>query len=93
MKKNFYIIFISFLFSIILWVSISLSNDYYTTIEAPVKIIDFPSGYSSGSSMPEKISIKVKGKGWKLIALNIAAAQNLCNTGRAINRKKSYKSL
>jgi YbbR domain-containing protein len=76
MKKNLHIILISFLFSIVLWVSISLSNDYYTTIEVPVKIIDFPSGYSSGSAMPKKISIKVKGKGWKLIALNIAAVQN-----------------
>jgi YbbR domain-containing protein len=76
MKKNFHIVLISFLFSIVLWVFISLSNDYYTTIEVPVKIINFPSGYSSGSSMPEKISIKVKGKGWKLIALNIAALQN-----------------
>jgi YbbR domain-containing protein len=76
MKKNLHIIFISFLFSIILWVSISLSNEYYTTIEVPVKIIDFPSGYSSGSSMPEKISIKVRGKGWKLIALNIATLQS-----------------
>jgi YbbR domain-containing protein len=76
MKKNLHIILISFLFSIILWVSISLSNDYYTTVEVPVRIIDFPKGYSSGSSMPEKITIKVKGKGWKLIALNIGTIQN-----------------
>jgi YbbR domain-containing protein len=76
MKKNLHIIFISFLFSIILWVSISLSNDYYTTIQVPVKIIDFPTGFSSGSSMPEEISIKVKGKGWKLITLNLATSQN-----------------
>jgi YbbR domain-containing protein len=76
MKKNLHIVLIAFLFSIILWVSISLSNDYYTTIEVPVKIVDFPAGYSSGSDMPEKISIKVKGKGWKLIALNVANVQN-----------------
>ncbi|MGA7720690.1 MAG: hypothetical protein WCA84_05880 [Ignavibacteriaceae bacterium] len=76
MKKNLHIILISFLFSIILWVSISLSNEYYTTIEVPVKIIDFPSGYSSGSSIPEKITIKVRGKGWKLIALNISTLKD-----------------
>jgi YbbR domain-containing protein len=76
MKKNLHIVLIAFLFSIVLWVSISLSNDYYTTIEVPVKIVDFPYGYSSGSAMPEKISIKVKGKGWKLIALNVANVQN-----------------
>jgi hypothetical protein len=76
MKKNFHIVLISFLFSIVLWVFISLSNDYYTTIEVPLKIIDFPFGFSSGSSIPEMISIKVKGKGWKLIALNISALQS-----------------
>ncbi len=73
MKKNFHIIIVSFLFSIILWVSISLSNDFYATFEFPVKLTDFPEGYATGSLPPQKISVKIKGKGWKLIAVNLSS--------------------
>lgn len=73
MKKNLHIIVISFLFSIILWVSISLSNDYYATFNIPVKLIDFPKGYTTGTKLPAKVSVKLKGKGWKLIAATLTS--------------------
>jgi len=73
MKKNLHIIIIAFLFSVILWVSISLSNDYYATFEIPLKLVNFPTGYATGTPLPEKVSIKVKGKGWKLIAVNLTS--------------------
>jgi YbbR domain-containing protein len=76
MKKNLHVIIISFIFSVILWVSISLSNDYYATIEVPVKLTDFPSGYSTGSNIPDQVSVKLKGKGWKLIAVNLGSESN-----------------
>ncbi len=76
MKKNFHIIIISFIFSIIIWVSISLSNDYYATFEFPVKLTDFPPGYTTGAKFPPKISFKLKGKGWKLIAINLTSEAN-----------------
>lgn len=52
--------------------SISLSNDYYTTIDLPVKLTDFPEGYASGTKLPQNISVKVKGKGWKLVGVQLA---------------------
>ncbi len=76
MKKNFHIIIISFLFSVILWVSISLSNDFYATFEFPVKLIDFPDGYTTGSLSQQKISVKIKGKGWKLIGVELSSNDN-----------------
>jgi len=73
MKKNLHIIIIAFLFSVIIWVSISLSNDYYATFEIPLKLTNFPAGYATGTPLPEKVSIKLKGKGWKLIAINLTS--------------------
>ncbi len=73
MKNNLHIIIISFLFSVILWISISLSNDYYSTFSIPLKLVDFQQGLTSGSRIPRKISVKVKGKGWKLISASIGA--------------------
>ncbi len=71
MKKNLHIIIISIIFSIILWVSISLSNDYYATFKIPLKLVNFPEGYTIGSRVPNHISVKLKGEGWKLAALKL----------------------
>ncbi|HSD64733.1 MAG TPA: hypothetical protein VLB50_13100 [Ignavibacteriaceae bacterium] len=68
-----HIIILSVIFSIILWISISLSNDYYATFNVPVKLINLPSGYSTASNFPENISVKLKGKGWKLLGVNLSA--------------------
>jgi len=73
MRKNFVIIILSLLFSIVLWVSITMSNDYYTTYNFPLKLIDFPKGYSSGVKIPKQISVKLKGQGWKLFTLNLGS--------------------
>ena len=73
MKKNLHIIILSVIFSAILWISISLSNDYYATVNVPLKLINFPTGYSTASSLPEDISVKLKGKGWKLLGVNLSA--------------------
>ncbi len=75
MKKNIHIVIISLFFSFIIWGSISLSKDYYITIDIPVRIINFPPNYSSGSQLPEKISAKIRGNGWKLISLNLSSEQ------------------
>ena len=73
MKNNIHIIIISFLFSVVLWISVSLSNDYYSTFKVPLKLVDFRQGLTSGSKIPRNISVKVKGKGWKLIGAKIGA--------------------
>lgn len=71
MKKNISSIIAAFLFSAILWVSVSLSNDYFTTVSIPLKITNIPSGYSLATDLPDKINIKVRGAGWKLVGVNI----------------------
>ncbi len=71
MKKNLHIVILSFIFSIILWISISLSNDYYATVNVPVKLVNFPTGYSTATRVPDNISVKLKGQGWKLLGVNL----------------------
>ena len=96
MKKNIHIVIISLLFSIILWVSISLSNDYYITVHFPVKIVNFHEGYTSGTKLPNKISAKIKGTGWKLLSLSLGSeSEYLVSAGGDTGRKyiNLYNSL
>jgi YbbR domain-containing protein len=95
-KKNIHIVIISLLFSIILWVSISLSNDYYITVHFPVKIVNFHEGYASGTKLPSKISAKIKGTGWKLLSLSLGSeSEYLVSAGGDTGRKyiNLYNSL
>ena len=73
MRKKLYIFIAAVIFAIIFWGSISLSDSYYATIDVALKLVDFPEGYTTGSKLPENVSIKLKGEGWKLVTLNIGA--------------------
>jgi len=95
-RKNIHIIIISLFFSFLLWGSISLSKDYYITVDIPVNVINFPQGYSSGTKLSDKISAKIRGKGWKLIAVNLGAeSEYIISAGNDTGRKyiNLYNSL
>jgi len=88
MKKHIYVIITAVIFSALFWVSISLSNNYITTIELPVRITGFPEGYASPTKLPEKIDIKIRGQGWKLMGLNMSAdAEYRITSGRDKGRR------
>ena len=73
MRKNLHIIIAALVFSVLLWGSISLSNDYYATVNIPLKLVNFSEGYTSGTRIPENILVKLKGQGWKLLSINLGS--------------------
>jgi hypothetical protein len=70
-RKKLNIFLASVVFSIVLWGSISLSDYYYTNIDVKLSLVNFPDGYNTGSPIPDKIRLRVKGRGWKLLSLNV----------------------
>lgn len=75
MNKKIYIILISVLFSVTVWVSIALSDEYYSTYKLPVEIIDLPSGYTVGNYLPESVTLRLKGNGWKLMSFELSSSK------------------
>ena len=69
MKSKFTTIAIIAFLSSLLWVFISLSDDYFTTIELPVKFVDLPIKNAVGSSNVQKVTMSLKGQGWQLANL------------------------
>jgi hypothetical protein len=70
-KNKIPLLIISIAFSVIIWGTISLSEEYYANVNVPLRVVDFPNGFSIGSKIPENITIKLRGIGWKLFAVNI----------------------
>lgn len=71
MRKKLNIFIASVIFAFILWGSISLSDIYYTNVNVKLTLYNFPQGYTSGSQVPEKIKLRVKGQGWRLVSINV----------------------
>jgi len=70
-RKKLNIFIASVIFAVILWGSISLSDIFYTNVDVKLTLTNFPQGYTTGSILPEKIQLRVKGQGWKLVSINV----------------------
>jgi hypothetical protein len=70
-RKKLYIFIASVIFALVLWGSISLSDIFYTNVDVKLTLTNLPSGYTTGSPLPEKIQLRVKGQGWRLVSINV----------------------
>lgn len=72
MKNKVITISLIALFSVGLWISVALSQDYVITINVPVQYSDLPANYSIGSTSVDEVYMQIKGKGWELAKLELA---------------------
>ncbi|MHB8905470.1 MAG: CdaR family protein [Melioribacteraceae bacterium] len=90
MKKKIITISVISFFSIGLWVYVSLSNVFVTTIKVPINITDLPKNYSLGNSSINEVYIQVKGKGWDLAKLMLEPEVNFdISAHRRIGHRKN----
>ncbi len=61
------------MFSILIWGSVTLSEQFFSSTNLNVKIINQPTGYVCGSINPETISVKLKAKGWQLLSMSLGS--------------------
>ncbi len=59
-------ILLASLFSVILWVFVSFSNDYTTTFRIPIEFTNIKEGNSLLSQSHSDISLTINGQGWSL---------------------------
>lgn len=73
MKSKINIIILSVLFSILIWGSVTLSDDFFTSMDFNIKVVNQPSGYTCGIINPERVTLKLKAKGWQLLSLYLGS--------------------
>jgi YbbR domain-containing protein len=76
LKSKISIIVFSVLFSIVVWGSVTLSNEFFSTSSFDVNIVNQPNGYASGKTNPQNVFVKLKAKGWQLLSLNLGSKLN-----------------
>ena len=69
MKKKIITISVIAFFSIALWVSVSLSAVYVTTVKMSVHFTDLPINYTVSNASINEVELQLRGRGWELAKL------------------------
>ncbi len=69
MKKKIITISVILFFSIALWISVSLSAVFVTTVKVPIKFTDMPVNITVSNASINEVELQVKGRGWDLAKL------------------------
>lgn len=59
-----------------IWGSVTLSDQFFSSMDLNVKVVNQPTGYASGDINPGKVSVKLKAKGWQLFSLLLSSQHN-----------------
>ncbi len=72
-QRSFYIAVVAVLFGTILWISVSMREQYQITVELPLSIEGVPDGWAIRTPFPHTLQLKLSGDGWQLAALRLGA--------------------
>jgi len=72
MKKKLPLIIISFLFAVIIWISVVLGNSFIYKIKVPLKPTLSDYEYAIKGALPSDIYLNVNAQGWKLLSIMLS---------------------
>ncbi|HTO93722.1 MAG TPA: hypothetical protein VMM80_05100 [Bacteroidota bacterium] len=76
-RRSIYIAIVSTLFGILAWVSVTMREDYETTMTSPFVLQDIPPGMAVATSLPRALQIRFRGEGWRLAGVLLARAPSV----------------
>jgi YbbR domain-containing protein len=68
-QKRIHIVIVSALFGILVWISVSMGEQYQVTVSVPISIDNIPEGRSIRTPVPQALQLKLRGDGWRLAKL------------------------
>ncbi len=91
MKPNLTTIILSTVFAILLWVFVSFSDEYTTTITVPIKFSNFKEGYTIQYQSDTDVSLTLKGEGWVLAQITMGPKNKFeISTDNKIGKQKIH---
>lgn len=68
-KRRLQIVVASGLFGIVVWLSVSMSEQFQITVPVPLTIENIPEGWAIRTAVPRALQVRLRGDGWRLAAL------------------------
>ena len=76
-RRSIYIVVFSTLFGVFAWISVTMREDYVTTVMAPLVLGEIPAGMAVQTPLPRTIQLRFRGEGWRLAAVLLAHSPRL----------------
>ncbi|MCL4511404.1 MAG: hypothetical protein M1470_10085 [Bacteroidetes bacterium] len=77
MEKKTHVIIASLILSILVWLSVSMNNEYSVTIRVPFRVNDLPNGLALASPIPRTILVRARGTGWQLATAYFSTSSSI----------------
>ncbi len=65
-QRSLYIAIFSTLFGVLAWVSVTMREDYETTVAVPLVLQEIPAGMAVETPLPHMMQLRFRGEGWRL---------------------------
>ena len=65
-RRSLHIVIFSGLFGVLAWVSVTMREDYETTVSSPLLLQDIPAGMAVQTPLPRTLQLRFRGEGWRL---------------------------
>ncbi|MCL5268047.1 MAG: hypothetical protein M1469_08085 [Bacteroidetes bacterium] len=77
MEKKTHVIIASLVLSILVWLSVSMNNEYSVAIRVPFKVSGLPDNTALASPIPKSILVRVRGTGWQLASAYLSTTSSI----------------
>ncbi len=88
MEKKSHAIIASVVLSILVWLSVSMNNQYSVTVRIPFKVSDIPAGLSLANPIPRHVSVRIRGTGWQVASSYLSTTASVNFDASALTRKR-----
>jgi YbbR domain-containing protein len=76
-KKRIHIIIASAIFGIIVWFSVSMSEQYQIAVAVPLSIDNIPEGRSVRTPVPQALQLKLRWDGWRMASFLLGSEMRM----------------
>ena len=76
-RRSLYIVIFSTLFGVLAWISVTMREDYETTVASPFVLSEIPAGMAVQTPLPRAIQLRFRGEGWRLAGVLLAHTPSL----------------
>ncbi len=88
MEKKTHVIIASLVLSILVWLSVSMNNQYSVAIKIPFRVSGLNRNVALSSPIPRTISVRVRGTGWQLASSFLSTGSSIEFDASSLERKR-----
>ena len=88
MEKKTHVIVASVILSILVWLSVSMNDEYSVALRIPFVVSNLPDGMALANAVPRTILVRVHGTGWQIASSSLSTNSSISIDASNLNSRK-----